>query len=135
MTNIKYTQKQIEELKKNQYVEDCSKSYITFTNKWKYKAINLWESWLKCKDIFRKLKLPEYIINSLIPTRSLNRWKRIINNKGKNAFNNSKKWRKKGYKKINTENMSKDEYIDFLQTKIIYLEKAKKLLEWVKKRY
>ena len=134
MVKIKYTQEQIKKLLKNSYVENCTDSYITFTAKCKYKAVKLWNSWLKCREIFTKLKFPKYIINSAIPTRSINRWKRILNEKWKNAFNEIKKWRKKGYKKINIDNMTQEELIEFLQIKIIYLEKANKVLEWVKKK-
>jgi hypothetical protein len=39
MAGIKYNIKQIEELKNNKYVKDCTQKYITFTDEFKIKVL------------------------------------------------------------------------------------------------
>ena len=129
-----YTQKQIDELNKNPYIKSCNEIYLEFTTKAKYKAVRLWESWLICKDVFRKMKLPEYIINSAIPTRNINAWKRTIKEKWESVFYTNKRWRKKGYGKVNPKNMTTEEYIKFLETENSYLKEENRILLRVKKK-
>ena len=129
-----YTQKQIDELLINPCVEKCAWTYITFSSSIKYDAVVLWKTWLTWKEIFKKFKFPDYIINSNIPTKCISRWNKTINEKWKDWFNISKRWIKADYTKLDIENMSKYEVYDYFKIKMKYLEEELKLLKWIKKK-
>jgi len=118
MIEIRYSETQIKELKKNKYVQNCTEKHIIFSKECKNKAIKLLQKNLSTKEIFKKLWFPECIINSKIPAKSLNRWKKILR---ENWITELKKWRPKK-EKIDFENMIKDEEIEYLRTKVAYLE-------------
>lgn len=117
MVLIKYSEIQIEELKKNKYVKSVTNKNINFTLECKLEVIKLSKKWIFYKEIFRKLWFPEYVINSEIPRNILNRLK-----------NNLKKWKieEKKWKvkkaKIDFDNMTKDEELEYLRAKVAYLE-------------
>lgn len=138
MSKKMYTDEQVRELKENKYIRNCSNIYLSFTNEAKVKAIALWNSGLNSNEVFRALELPEYIIKSKIPTKSMVRWRRIVLEKWINVLSLSQKWWKKGAKtnKCDTDikKLTKDQRINYLETKIAYLEQANNVLEWVKKK-
>ncbi len=134
MTKKKYSQKQIKELLRHPYIKNCAGTNITFSNDMKYESVVLWKSWLTWKEVFKKYKFPKYIINSNIPTKCLSRWNKTINERWKDWFNISKRWKKADYNKLNIENMSKYEIYDYFKIKMKYLEEEIKLLKWVKKK-
>lgn len=80
MTLIKYTETQIEELKKNKHVKSCTNKNVNFTLECKKQSILLNNKWLTTKEVFDKLWFPKYIINSDIPWSSINRWRKIWKN-------------------------------------------------------
>ena len=96
MVETKYTQKQSKELLNNPYVQNCTESYITFTNKVKYDSVILRKSLLKCRDIFEKLGFPKYIVDSEVPIKNISKWNKSINI----DWNIGKKWRKQNYDNI-----------------------------------
>ena len=124
MQKIKYNNTQINELKTIKYVKNVTNKNITFTTEFKYELLKLSKKWLFYKEIFKKLWFPEYIVNSKIPERSYHRW----NNKSKNWFLEDKKWRPIK-QKIDFDNMTKDEEIEYLKTKVAYYEEMMKYIE------
>ena len=69
MSKKEYTEDQIQEVLKNKYVKNCSSKYITFTDEFKIKVLELDKKWIYHRKIFEDFWFPEYIINSnLIPS-------------------------------------------------------------------
>lgn len=126
MVKIKYTAKQIRELENNKYVKSCSNKNITFTKECKIRALELEESWIFRKEIFKWLWFPDYVVNTFLPTKSINRWK---NNVNKKWIIEEKKWRQvREYTDISK--MTKDEYIEYLEAKLCIIEELKKIDKW-----
>lgn len=124
MALIKYNETQIEELKKNKYVKSVTNKNINFTLECKLEVLRLSKKWIFYRDIFKKLWFPEYIVKSQIPEKSFNRWK----TKSKNWSIEDTKWRPKK-EKINLDNMTKEQYIEYLETKLAYYEEMKKYID------
>lgn len=124
MAEIKYNEEQIKELEKNKYVKKVSEKYITFTLECKIEFMKLNKKWIFYREIFKKLWFPDYIINSKIPERSYNRWRRNMNK----WEIEKKKWRKKQEEDITK--MTKDEYIEHLEMKLAVYEELKKYFDW-----
>ena len=124
MAGIKYTQAQIKELKANKYVKNVTQKSITFNLECKIEVLKLNKKWLFYTEIFKKLWFPEYIINSKIPQRSFHRW----NYKNNNWLIEDKKWRPK-VEKIDFNNLTKDQYIEYLETKLEFYEEMKKYID------
>lgn len=129
MSGIKYNKTQIEELKANVYIKAVTEKYITFTDKFKIQALELDKRYFLPREIFKEFWFPEYIINTKTPKQTLatlrykeRKWwiKQVIS---------SKKWRKKS-KKIDFENMTKDEKIEYLEAENSYLKEPYKLKHW-----
>lgn len=124
MALIKYNETQIEDLKKNKYVKSITNKNINFSLECKLEALKLSNKWIYFRDIFKKLWFPEYIINSDIPKKSIDRWKR-----NKNKWELEKqKWRPRK-EKIDFDNLTKDQYIEYLETKLAYYEEMKKYID------
>lgn len=124
MRGINYTKEQMEELIKNKYIKSCTDKNVNFTLECKIESVKLWNKWFPTKEIFKKLWFPEYIINSDIPTSSLNRWRKNI----KKWSIEEQKWRPK-VEKIDFDNLTKDQYIEYLETKLAYYEEMKKYID------
>lgn len=123
MALIKYNETQIEDLKKNKYVKSITNKNINFSLECKLEALRLSNKWIYFRDIFKKLWFPEYIINSDIPKKAIDRWKR-----NKNKWELEKqKWRPRK-EKIDTSKMTKDEYIKHLEMEVEILKEFKKYL-------
>ena len=123
-----YTKKQIKELEWNPNVKLCSSKYITFKDEFKLKVLELDRQWKIHRDIFKSFWFPEYIISSKIPEKSLKNWRFKAKHEWINSLKNTKKWRKK--KEYEPSKMSKDEYIEYLETKLVVLEELKKITDW-----
>lgn len=126
MREIKYTEEQITELLKNKYVKSCTSKNITFTKECKISALELEKQLVFRKEIFKMLWFPEYVFNSEIPTKSIDRWKRNIDKKWIIEEN---KWRPKK-EKIDFNNMTLKQENEYLKAENAYLKELKKLLNW-----
>lgn len=130
----KYNKVQIEEIVNNPYVLKCWEKGITFSKKCKLESIKLWSNGLSSKEIFRKFNFPEYIINSQIPKTSICRWNKQYKKDWEGAFwSMSKRWRKIGFKwknKININELSDKEKIEYYQTENAYLKELFKEKHW-----
>ena len=126
MTQIKYTEEQIKELKSNINVKNATSKHIIFNKEFKIKAVKLAKEYVTAKEIFKQFWFPEYIINSNIPSKSLARWKNNINKKW---LIEEKKWRPK--KEINDfDKMTLKEQNEYLKTENIYLKELHKQIYW-----
>lgn len=129
MSKQEYTKEQIKELQNNSCVKTCSSKYITFTDSFKLRALELDKKYIIPKKIFIDFWFPEYLVNSEIPSNSLKRWRRNIKKKWITWLVNTKKWRKKK-EKFDINKMTKDEYIEYLEMKLAIVEELKKIDLW-----
>lgn len=126
MAEVKYTQEQIKELKWNINVNNCTSKHIVFSKEFKIETVKLSKNYVTSKEIFKKYWFPDYVINSDVPKSSISRWKRNIKIKWQIEEN---KWRKKK-EKCDVSKMTKDEYIEYLETENAILKELKKLVDW-----
>lgn len=129
MSKIEYTKKQIQELLKNPYVKNCSNKYITFTDKFKIKALELDAEWIYHRQIFKDFWFPEYIVTSKVVSNSLWNWR----HKFKYEWLSWLVWTKKGRKKWEKKDiskMSKDEQIEYFKTENAFLKEMYKRKYW-----
>ena len=127
MNHIKYTKDQREELWQNKYVKNCSEKYITFTDECKIEAMTLKESWIYSRDIFKALGFPDFILHSQVPIQSLKNWSMRLKARGILWFKETKKWRKMKEKQ-DLSNMSKDDYIAYLETQVASMKEIQNFL-------
>jgi len=125
MTQIKYTEVQIKELKSNLNVKNCTTKHIVFTKEFKIKALELSKKYISPKEIFKKFWFPEYVIFSRVPALSIDRWKRNLNKKWIIEEN---KWRKKN-EILDFDQMSLKEQNEYLKTKVLFLEELNNVLK------
>ncbi len=130
----KYNTVQIEEILNNPYVLRCGEKWITFTKKCKIESVQLWNNWFSTKEIFKKFNFPEYILDSQIPKNAICRWNKQYIKYWKDAFwEITKRWRKlwfKWKKKINLNNLTDKEKIEYLKTEVVYLKELYKEKHW-----
>lgn len=129
MAWIKYTKEQIEELKNNKYVKDCTEKYLAFTDEFKVKVLELDWKWKYHRKIFKDFWFPEYILSSdIIPILVWN-WRHKMKKKWLSWLVWTKKWRKKK-ENIDFDNMTIEEQNEYLKTKVAYLEELHKKIYW-----
>ena len=126
MTKMKYNKKQIEELKNNSNVRNCTSKHIVFSKEFKLKAVKLANEYISAKEIFKQFWFPEYIINSDIPSNSLARWKRL----SKKWIVEETKWRPKKEENLDFNKMSLEEQNEYLRTENLYLKELHKQIYW-----
>ncbi len=125
MTKEKYSTEQMKELLTNPNVKSCTLKRMTCTDDFKIKAITLYQDWRYSRKIFEEFEFPGFIINSNIPKRSLKDWRKKVRDWWMWALISSKRWRKK-INELNLANMTKDEYIEYLEAKIAYQDELHK---------
>lgn len=129
MTKIIYTESQIKEIELNKYVEKCTTKQIRFTNEFKVELLKLADKWLFYREIFDILWFPEYVIKSKTPERTYTRYKNIKKSNWLIWLIWTKKWRPLK-EKIDINKMNKDEQVEYLKTKVAYLEELHKTAYW-----
>ena len=129
MAEIKYSGTQIEELKQNKYVKDCTQKYITFTDEFKILVLKWVQKWKYHRQIFYECGFPEYVWNSELVPRIVGNWKYKMKTKWLEWIIGMKKWRKKG-EKIDYESMSLEDKNKYLEAKIDYLNELYKQAHW-----
>lgn len=129
MSNKEYTKEQIQELVSNIYVKGCTSKYISFTDEFKIKALELDRNWIYHRKIFKDLWFPEYVYSTKIPKNSLWSWRFKLKNKWLPWLINTRKWRKK-WEKLDFELMSLEEKIEYLETENAYLKELHKVTYW-----
>ena len=126
MTQIKYNDEQIKEIKANSSVKNCTEKHIVFTKKFKLDAVKLAKEYISTKEIFKQFWFPEYIINSDIPSNSLARWKKL----SQKWIVEEKKWRPKNEENLDFSKMSIKEQNEYLRTENLYLKELHKQIYW-----
>jgi len=126
MTDNKYNDSQIEELKNNINVKNCTKKHIVFTKEFKYKSLELAKKYISAKEIFMKFWFPEYVVNSEIPSNSLARWKKL----SKKWVVEETKWRPKKEENIDFSKMNLKQQNEYLKTENLYLKELHKQIYW-----
>lgn len=121
MTKKIYSKKQIKELLNNPYVEKCSERYITYKIECKNEFLKLLKQGLFYREIFQILWFPLYIVNSKIPERAYNRWKKYLENW---VFELKNKAHKK--ERLNFESMTIEEQNEYLKAENAYLKEFNK---------
>jgi len=129
MSNKWYTKEQIQELLNIKYVKNCTSKYISFTDEFKIKALELDRNWFYPRKIFKDLWFPEYVCNTKIPKHSLWSWRYKFKNNWLEWLVSSKKWRKKWWK-TDFESMSLEEKIKYLEAENAYLKELHKMAQW-----
>jgi len=125
MPTIKYTEEQIKELKLNPNVKNATWKNIMFTKDFKIKAVKLAKKYITSKEIFKQFWFPKYIINTDIPKKALNRWKKLE----RKWEIEIKQWRPKK-EKIDFNKMTLEEQNEYLKTENIYLKELHKQIYW-----
>lgn len=123
-----YTQEQIDILLLNSYVKSCTTKYITLTDECKISALKLDAQGWYFRDIFAYLGFPDFFIQSESPRRTMKNWRHALRTKGFGNIINQTKGRKPK-EKVNISEMTKDEYITYLETKTAYLEALTKRIQ------
>lgn len=77
-----FTSEQMEILKRNPYVKDCSERSILYSKDFKIKAVKQYEEGMTSKEIFDKAGFDLKIIEKDTPKGCLKRWNRIYKKKG-----------------------------------------------------
>ena len=129
MAGIKYSKKQVEELLKNKYVKDCTQKYISFTDEFKIKVLELDNKWIYHRKIFKELWFPEYICISDVVNRTLRNLRHNVKTKWKDFLLESKKWRKK-VENVDINKMTLLEQNEYLKTENAVLKEMYKLKYW-----
>jgi len=129
MSNKEYSKEQIELLKTNKHVKNCSSKYITFTNELRLEALKMDKEWVYFRDIFKYFSFPDFIVNSEVPKQLLKSWRRKMKAKWLPWLINTKKWRKKK-EKIDISKMTQEEKIEYLETENAYLKELHKSIYW-----
>ncbi len=128
MDKITYNDKQLSILKKNRYIKNCSPKYITFTDEFKIEALWLDSNWVYFRDIFKHFWFPDFIIDSEVPRHLIKSWRYKMKTLWVDWLISTRKWRKKK-ELLDIDKMSKDEYIEYLETKLAYMEELKKMID------
>jgi len=129
MSKREYTKEQIKELLNNPYVKDCSIKYITFTDDFKVKALELDAQWIYHRQIFKDFWFPEYIVSSKIVNQSLWNWRHKLKIKWLHWLINTQKWRKKK-EKTDVSKMTLKEEIEYFKIENAFLKEMYKLKHW-----
>lgn len=128
MSKRKYTKEEMYILRQNKYVKKCSEKYITYTDEFKIKWLEMNKKWKYHKQIFREFWFPDFIINSEIPKDTFDRLRYKSKHKWIKWIISWKKWRLKKEKTDITQ-MTKDEYIKHLEMQLAIYEELKKYLD------
>ena len=82
MSKIIYTDDQIEQLLKNKNIAMCSERSITYGNKFKIRAVKLYNQGLTSTEIFKQAGFDCNVIGKKKAVDCIRRWKRTIKKKG-----------------------------------------------------
>ena len=134
MRQTNWNEKEQEILLSNIYVQNCSEKYITFTDIFREKVLGLQRDGIYWKDIGRILGFPEWFLKRDTLKQNIKNWKKKYKTEGENGLIGKKKGRKKQEKK-DTSQMSKDEYIEYLEAQIAAMSEVQEFLRKRKGTY
>lgn len=115
-----FNQNQINELLSNSNVEKCSSTSITYVKKFKLKAVKqYYDDGYSTHMIFKEAGFDVKALGESRIKDCLVRWKRTYRNKGEEELMKENRGKHGGRPKIRFK--SKDEEIEYLKTKIAYI--------------
>ena len=116
-----FNPEQIKELLNNKNVDRCSSKSITYSKQFKVWAVKkYYDDGYSPSMIFREAGFNLEVIGKSRPKICLKQWKKIYNHKGKDGFSQENRGRSKRKPKMKFK--SKDEEIEYLKTKIAYID-------------
>lgn len=116
-----FTQNEINELLQNKNVSKCSSKAITYNKKFKVWAVKKYfNNGNSSNMIFKEAGFDLNILGKYRPDNCLKLWRRIYNNKGEEELLKENRSGPGRIKKL--EFKSKDEEIEYLKTKIAYMD-------------
>lgn len=116
-----FTQEQINELLKNENISKCSSKSITYKKEFKLMAINdYYKNGHSPNMIFKEAGFDLNIIGKHRPKECLQNWRRIHKKHGGKGFEKENRGGHGQKKKL--EFKTKDKEIEYLKTKIAYIE-------------
>ena len=116
-----FTQEQINKLLENENVSKCTSKSITYKNEFKLMAINeYYKNGHSPNMIFKKAGFDLNIIGKHRPKECLQNWRRVHKKNGEKEFKKENRGGSGRRKKL--EFKTKEEEIEYLKTKIAYIE-------------
>jgi len=116
-----FTQEQINKLLKNENVSKCSSKSITYKKEFKLMALNKYfKNGYSPNMIFKEAGFNLNIIGKHRPKECLQNWRRVHNKNGEKGFEKENRGGSGRGKKL--EFKTKDGEIEYLKTKIAYIE-------------
>lgn len=129
MSKIMYSPEQLRSLRSNPNVAKCSNKSITYSKDFKIKTVKAYyNTGQSPNDIFLEAGFDLGVIGRSRPKSCLRDWKSIYKAKGETGLNTESRGKNGGRKPKTKE--SKD--IEYLQTKIAYLEAENNFLRNLK---
>lgn len=122
MNQPKFTKQEVEELLKNKNIIKCSQKSISFSKKFKIKAVQLYEQGLTPSEIFDQADFNLRLVDKDQRSECLRRWNKLFRKKGSKGLSESRgrNSRCSGRPKINWT--SDEERIEYLEAKVAYLK-------------
>jgi len=119
-----FNPEQIKELLDNKNVDKCSPTSITYSKKFKIKAVKqYYDEGYSPSMIFEEAGFNPVVMGQDRMKTSLFRWKRIYRTKGENELNKDNRGKHgSGGRKPNMKFKNKDEEIEYLKAKIAYTD-------------
>jgi hypothetical protein len=127
-----FTQEQINELLKNNYVTSCREKSISYHKDFKLFAVKQYESGLPAREIFTQAGFDERVIGSKTPRRCLQRWMKVFRTKGVNHL--SLETRGRGGGRPKTHWASDREKLKYLEAQVAYLRAENAFLAKLRKK-
>lgn len=121
MSKRRFTKEEIESLLENPNVANCSEYSITYKKDFKMKAISLHEQGFPSTLIFKQAGLDTDLVGREHPKECLERWKKIVREKGVDGLVESRGQNGKGGRP-KTKGLNDADRIERLETQIAYLK-------------
>lgn len=124
MKQPKFNFEQISELLKNEHIDKCSSTSITYNKAFKVLAVQQYAEGMTATQIFRGVGLPVELVGKYVPDNCLRRWRETLKTKGmagltieeRGKFTGSQRGRPKA------KNLSDTEKIKRLEIENAYLK-------------
>jgi len=117
-----FTQKEINELLKNEYVSKCSSKSVTYSKEFKLLAVNkYYEDGYSPNMIFGEAGFDLGLLGHNRPEQCLKRWRKKYKEKGDEGLEEDDRGKHGGRKKESTFKNDKEK-IKYLEAKIAYMD-------------
>jgi hypothetical protein len=108
------------ELRENSNVRYCSDKSITFTTKFKEKALGQYAAGLTATEIFKQSELSLKLIGKDVPNDCLRRWRKIHKEKGIRGLSEARGSNSSGRPK--KQKLTEAERLKYLEAEVKYLK-------------